>query len=60
MNSDGVNGTKPLPSLCSVCVGGWFDGHHERFAQLAYFLIIIGFWMCVAGTLHYHKWYWTL
>jgi hypothetical protein len=50
----------PLPSLCSICVGGAFEGKHERHAQLGWTVARIIFWMAVAGLMHWRRWYWAL
>jgi hypothetical protein len=44
----------------SVCHGGLFAGHQERWAELLWILLRIGFWIGVAGVLHYRGWYWAL
>ena len=42
------------------CGAGIFNGHPEKWAQLAWTVARIAFWSCVAGELHRRRWYWAL
>eukprot|EP00037_Helgoeca_nana_P015524 m.145079 g.145079 ORF g.145079 m.145079 type:complete len:557 (-) comp23055_c0_seq6:54-1724(-) len=44
----------------SICHGGLFARQQQRWAQLVWILLRIGFWVVVAGVLHYRGWYWAL
>ena len=49
--------------LCDqhVCQSGMlFAGHEEKWAQLAWTIFRIIFWVGVAGVLHRRRWYWAL
>ena len=43
-----------------VCGGGMFAGKKEKWAELFFTLLRIGWWSLVAGWLHHRKWYWAL
>ena len=42
------------------CGAGIFNGHPEKWAQLAWTLFRIALWTAVAGGLHLRRWYWAL